>query len=273
MIFNSVEDTLKYVQTLLEKNIEINEHHLKKICSLNNIHMEKIQYVEGSSRRAVLKSIKLLDNNSFSCIYSKASWVNELPSLYQENDFLKRFMFGFQKSHEDIETKIDNIANQFTPAKTEFVEWLSSWVGVSFSKDIDENSQRKVMSDMIRLYKIRGTKQYFIDLIKHLTNVDIRIDDRAKHKVLHHNLTSNISTDYFMNIYIDEVISEDKTQEEQKLSIIRRIFEIEKPINVGFNIIYKDMMPLKNAEKTNNKVFEINTQNDEYYSYDDWKKK
>jgi len=272
MIFNSVEDTLKYVQTLLEKNIEIKEHHLEKICSLNNIIIEKVQYVEGDSHRATLQDVKLLDNNAFSCTYAKSSWVNELPSLYEENDFLKRFMFGFQKTHQDIENHIDNISNQFIPAKTEFVEWLSSWVGVSFSSDISENSQRKVMSDMIRLYKIRGTKQYFIDLIKHLTNVDIRIDDRAKYKVLHHNLISNVSTEYFMNIYIDELISEDKTEEEQKLSIIRRIFESEKPINVGFHILYKDMTPLKSNEKTSNKVFEINTQNNEYYNYDNWDK-
>jgi len=272
MIFNSVEDTLKYVQTLLEKNIEIKEHHLKKICSLNNISIEKVQYVEGDSHRSILKNVKLLDNNSFSCIYAKSSWVNELPSLYEENDFLKRFMFGFQKTHQDIENHIDNISNQFIPAKTEFVEWLSSWVGVSFSKDISENSQRKVMSDMIRLYKIRGTKQYFIDLIYHLTSVDIRIDDSKQYKVLHHNLTSKASNEYFMNIYIDDLISDDKEIEESKLSIIRRVFESEKPINVGFNIIYKDMKTMENIEESSNKVFEINPQNDTYYSYDDWDK-
>jgi|GEM_PF-2940244 len=272
MIFNSIEDTLNYVQILLDKNIEIKEHHLKKICSLNNITIEKVQYEEGTSHQAILKNIKLLDNNNIALIYSKKSWIDELPGLYQENEFLKRFMFGFQKSHQDIENKVDNISNQFTPSKTEFVQWLSSWVGVSFSKDIDDSSQRRVMSDMIRLYKIRGTKRYFIDLIYHLTTVKIRIDDRKTYKKLHHNLISNISNDYFMNIHIDETISDDKEIEENKLSIIRRVFELEKPINVGFNIIYKDMTPTIDTLESKDKVFEITSQNDGNYSYDDWSK-
>ena len=75
-----------------------------------------------------------------------------------------------------------------------------------------------------------------------------------------------------MSIYIDDIISEDKEIEENKLSIIQRIFETEKPINVGFNIIYKDMKPIENTEKMTNKVFEINPKNDSYYGYDTWDK-
>jgi phage tail-like protein len=240
MIFNSFEGTCNYIKTLLDKNVKVYETDVKKICSINNINIDKIVYVEGESNKAILKDIKILDNNSISLIYSKRSWIDELPSLYQDNEFLKRFIFGFQKSHQDIECKIDTVSEQFSASKTEFLQWLSSWVGISFSEDVNEDSQRKVLSDIIRLYKIRGTKEYFVDLVKYLTQVNIRIDDSPKSRVLHHNLISKVSNEYIMTIYIDEIISQDEKIENQKLSIIRSIFEKEKPINVDFKIVYQN---------------------------------
>ena len=269
MIFNSTEDTYKYIKKLLEQDIKINERSLKKICSLNNVIIEKVMYVEGDNNKAILNDIELLENNSVKIVFSKSSWVNELPSLYHENEFLKRFMFGFQKSHQEVENKIDNVSSQFIPTKTEFVEWLSSWVGVSFSKDINEDSKRKVMSDIIRLYSIRGTKQYFIDLIKHLTQVDVRIDDSKKYRTLHHNLVTKSSNKYLMQIHIDKKISEDKEEEEKKLSIINSIILNEKPINVEFELVYKYMKSKKVEQELDKKVFKINAQTDDYYNYDE----
>ena len=268
MIFNSPEDIFKYVQKLLEKDIKIDEHSMKKICVLNNVGIEKVKYNEGQSNKATLSGIELLDNGKFSLIYSKSSWVNELPGLYQDNEFLKRFMFGLQKSHQEIENKIDNVSNQFMPSRTQFVQWLSSWVGVSFSEEIDETSKRKVMSDIVRLYNIRGTKQYFIDLIRHLTQVDIRIDDSRKHRVLHHNLVTKSYNSNFMRVHIDERISEDTQDEQKKLSIIKSVLNSEKPINVEFELVYKFVENTVNEEEIQKKVFEINPQNDDYYNYD-----
>lgn len=287
MIFNSIDETLTYIDNLIEKDISIYQHHLEKICALNNIKINKEVYISGDSIKPKLNSIEKLDDG-ISVIYEKKSWLNHIPSLYHENDFLRRFLAGIEQSHNQIENKITNMSDQFSPAKTQFVDWLSSWLGITISSEVNDLAKRKLLSDMVRLYSIRGTKQYFIDIIKHLTNVNVRIENVVEHKTLHHNLILKDSSKRFINVYIDEKISNDKIEENKKLSFIKNILDNEKPIGISYKLIYvnkdryiskkteqvekqKNEQTLNNEkiEKSDTKVFEIDNQVDDYYSYDD----
>ena len=242
MIFNSKDETLTYLNTLLEKDISIYQEQLNKVCELNGIKINEELFTLGDSLRPKLHSVELKDDK-LNVVYEKKSWIKTLPSLYHENEFLKRFLHGIEHSHYQIEKQIDNMADQFSAQKTEFVDWLSSWLGITISNNVDEIAKRKLLSDMVRLYGIRGTKQYFIDIIKHLCNVEVRIEHAQEYRTLHHNLILKDTSKKLINIYIDENL--DTKDEERKISFIKSIMEHEKPIGTSYKIIYKHKDPIK----------------------------
>ena len=50
--------------------------------------------------------------------------------------------------------------------------------------------------------KYQRLKQYFIDIIKHLADVDVRIEHVSEYKTLHHNLLLKDSSKKLINIYM-----------------------------------------------------------------------
>lgn len=238
MIFNSIDETYAYINTLLEKDITIYEKHIKKICELNNISIKKESYIDGKSYTAKVDSI-ILKDGELEVIYEKQSWLKHIPTLYHENDFLKRFLSGFQQTHQVIEGQIDNISEQFRADKTNYIDWLASWLGVTISNDVEDTAKRRLVSDMVRLYSIRGTKRYFIDIIKHLTDVKVRMENVTEYKKVHHNLVKKDFRKKLINVYIDERISTKKSIEDKKLHFIQMILEHEKPIGTKYKIIYE----------------------------------
>lgn len=267
MTFNTSKDFFTYIEKLLEKDIEIFEPQIVKICKLNDINISDVSYISSDTKKATLAKITILDDDSIKLIYKKESWIKLLPSLYQDNKFLEQFLFGFQQTHQGMEDTIDTLSQQFTPYNTEFISWLGNWVGVEFGDDIDDDSKRRLLSDIVRLYKIRGTKEYFISVVKHLTNVIITIDDAGEYSKVHHNLLNKNSNTALMKILINEKISNNQDDEDKKLSIIKRIFESEKPINVAYEIIYQHTEH-KVSEKSEEKAFEVTSNTDDYYNYE-----
>jgi phage tail-like protein len=250
MIFKTVKETIDYFNLLLEKEILVSPKTVEHICRLNSINISNATFISGENYEPELNSIKILDDESVSLVYKKRGWINHLPGLYQENDFLKRFLFGFEQEFLVTERKIDAMNELFEASNTEFINWLSSWVGVAFSESVPLRSKRRVLNNMVQLYKIRGTKRYFVELITLLTDIDVSINDSTKAVSLHHNLVSKSSKKHHFTIYISTKISNDSVIEKEKLGLIRAIVEREKPINVSFNIAYD----YAQAEETNNTV-------------------
>lgn len=270
MIFNSSQETFEYIQTLLDKKISITEPNLEKICSLNSVDIQERLFVAGDSNKTTLKSIELLENGSFSVELCRESWIKNLPELYHDNEFLQRFLFGIQQNYQKTEAKLDDISYLFNPSNTEFIDWLASWVGISFSSEVSEHSKRRLVQNMVRLYKIRGSKEYLVELIEYLTNVVVRIDDNPIPKLIHHNLMSKNSMHRSFIVYIDDRISKDTEQEDKKIAMIRHILHNEKPINVEFSIVYKYMDKNSEVKQVKEKVIELHIDESENYDYDNY---
>src|SRR5919202_1841153 len=66
-----------------------------------------------------------------------SSYVRYLPTPYQGDEFLGRFLHIIESIIAPIEMSIDSIACYFDPgvAPIEVLPWLASWVGV----ELDEN--------------------------------------------------------------------------------------------------------------------------------------
>jgi len=269
MIFNSIKEMLSYFNKLLMANVKVSLIDLNKIFAYNSIEVSKTTLVEGDDDEFWLKSIEIIEKEKITLTMYAPSWIKMLPAIYHDNIFLQNFLFGFQVSDLKHQNIINQIEQQFNPSHTEFINWLSSWVGIRFANEVDDRAKRRILHNIVRLYKIRGTKKYFVELIGYLSGVKVRIDDSEEAEILHASLRrrKNSKRGPFFKVFIDEKLSTDPNQEKMKLQIIHDFIDAEKPINVNFRIEYP--FGDDGTESRKLKVMDMHYEN--YYEYDNFR--
>lgn len=127
--------------------------------------------------------------------------LDSLPDIYrdQEHPFLSRYLSAFEKiligrddgikipageegaSSTSLEETIARIATLFDPFMTpaDFLPWLASWAALSLRADLDEKTQRSFISNIIQLYRRRGTKNNLIELLQIFTGIAPTVDEDA----------------------------------------------------------------------------------------------
>ena len=73
----------------------------------------EITYQESDYRRFIVTDCKIIDNKKVMLYATSKNAVRYLPSNFQENDFLSRYLMIFQHLKNDISIKIDNINELF----------------------------------------------------------------------------------------------------------------------------------------------------------------
>lgn len=153
------------------------EAQLKKICIGLDVYKAKnriqrlypsiaeridIEFVESSASRFVIVDCTYSKNrNSVLLKATSSNPIRHLPSMYQENDFLRHFLMIFQHIMNETSITLDNMNNIFRPMETPaaFLPVLADWFGVDFSLLGTEETVRKVLQYAIPLYKYRGTRR------------------------------------------------------------------------------------------------------------------
>lgn len=236
-MFKSKKASLKYIQKILDMKIEIDYYRLMTFFEKNSIEIGNIKIVEirGVSELTLVSLDGFGEDEVIDITLNSQSLMNFLPLIYHDKDFLKRYLFGIQSSILNINEIIFNISKEFRPETSHYIDWLSSWFGIEYGDIIDEKAKRKIVANVVELYQSRGTKSYFIILIKALVDVDIIIDD-DKNSPLNRNLSTKRQRAF--SVIIEDKLSEDKDEESRKYSIIQNIFDKEKPVNTKVFIKY-----------------------------------
>jgi phage tail-like protein len=91
---------------------------------------------------------------------SDSVFLRNLPDIYQENDFLRRFLRIFEEIWEPLERRQDHIEMYFDPrtCPASFLPWLASWLDLSLNLHWPEARQRYLLSQAMELYSSRGTR-------------------------------------------------------------------------------------------------------------------
>src|SRR5205807_6447131 len=82
-----------------------------------------------------------------------------LPDIFQENDFLRRFLRIFEDIWEPLEQRQDHIEMYFDPhtCPASFLPWLASWFDLSLNMHWPEARMRGLLAEAMDLYSLRGT--------------------------------------------------------------------------------------------------------------------
>jgi phage tail-like protein len=128
----------------------------------------KIQIFGDEKHSPVLRQIKLY--------YPRLSYLRYLPATYMEDsigrEFLERFLSVFESLSFDMEQNIVRLARYFDPHSVEasFLNWLGSWLAVSWDENWSENKKRTFIAHAYELYKSRGTLQGLKAMVEFFTD-------------------------------------------------------------------------------------------------------
>lgn len=106
-------------------------------------------------------------------------YLLDLPAIYQEADFLGRFLLIFESILEPIQQRQDHIGMYFDPrtCPEPFIAWLASWLDLVPSGRIDEARRRRLVGEAMDLYRWRGTRYGLARVIELSTGLSAEVLD------------------------------------------------------------------------------------------------
>ncbi|MEC4806332.1 MAG: phage tail protein [Jaaginema sp. PMC 1079.18] len=112
-------------------------------------------------------------------------YLNFLPSLYREVDFIGRLLKIFEETFEPAVHTIDSLWAYLDPltAPESLLPFLAHWVGWQLTPSLSLQRQRYLIKQAIALYRWRGTKRglrFYLHLYTHLP-LDEDLPETEKH--------------------------------------------------------------------------------------------
>ncbi|BAY81559.1 hypothetical protein NIES267_10360 [Calothrix parasitica NIES-267] len=90
----------------------------------------------------------------------RSLYLNFLPAIYRDIDFIGRFLKIFEQSFEPCVHTLDNLWAYLDPiqAPQAILPFLAHWVGWNQSPQIGVERQRKLIKNAMQIYRLRGTR-------------------------------------------------------------------------------------------------------------------
>jgi phage tail-like protein len=212
----------------------------------------------------------LASENMRIAVHPKGKYLTNLPEIYQDHDFIGRFLMLFESFWKPINQQINQMDLYFDPAYTpsDFLPWLGSWLGVLWDETLPDDRKRKLLQVAVRMYQRRGTKSSLEDYLQIYTNgrVDI-VEHRSQNFLLGKEAklgraialgSQNLPHTFTVNVKIDEdellrMDARDRSRNEnayyQKLD---QIIEDRKPAHTAYTLNLEIEKP-KNSDPVEGK--------------------
>lgn len=91
----------------------------------------------------------------------RSTYLEHLPGIYQESDFLGRFLLIFENILSPLDRTAGSLANFFDASLTpqDFLPWLGSWIGLVIDGRMPEQNRRELLRAAPELFRWRGTRR------------------------------------------------------------------------------------------------------------------
>ncbi len=204
---------------------------------------------------------------------SKPHLIEYLPAIYQEADpshpqmFLGQFLLAFERvllgqhgetadaqrvvgdksadtAIEGLGEKIATLHRVFDPGETpeEFLPWLASWAALSFRAELSVPRRRRLLANIIPLYRIRGTRRYLekllelcVDAIVSVTDVEIPGLQLERHSTVGFDTYLGGGPPHFFSVtLVAPRLNQD--QKDREVTIAHSIIELAKPAHTVYEL-------------------------------------
>lgn len=109
----------------------------------------------------------------------RTRYLQHLPTIFQDNEFLNRYLLIFESIWEPLEQREDYIEMYFDPrtCPASFLPWLAGWLGMSLNRHWPEARCRQLLAEGLDLYHWRGTRYGLTRMIKVCTGLTPEITE------------------------------------------------------------------------------------------------
>jgi phage tail-like protein len=153
--------------------------------------------------------------------HEPSRYLADLPIIFQENEFLGRFLRIFEDIWEPLEWRQNHIDMYFHPATTPaaMLPWLASWIGADMDGVWDDQQRRRIVAETCaRVYRLRGTREGLRQTLQLYTGASVRIE--------------HIPDRPFV-VRIDVTLPARSTADER---LLERLIERHKPAHIGYEL-------------------------------------
>ncbi len=178
--------------------------------------------------------------NNQSSVTLRSSYLEYLPALFWDDEFIGQFLLIFESILKPIENTVDNISQYFDPQMTpeSLLPWLASWVDLTLDPTWPIERRRELAQSAAELYRWRGTKRGLTDYLRIYTGSIPEISEYIPGMRLNHKTKLGINTQlgssgeghYFT------VILELDGNSEVNISTVKAIIEAQKPANTVYTL-------------------------------------
>lgn len=191
-----------------------------------------------------------------------SNYLSYLPAIFQQDPFVGRFLLAFERilsglhpaepddpypEQPGLEAHIERLHTYFDPAPdtpdtdartpAAFLPWLADWVALDLREDWTDEEKRRFLSQIVSLYRWRGTKRGLQRMLETYTReqVDIYEFQEPSH--------------YFQ---VEVTLSErDPAVLRRKEKVARAIIDQEKPAHTFYALtVLTPTMQLRNEPET-----------------------
>jgi phage tail-like protein len=192
-------------------------------------------------------------------VYHSGRYLEYLPSLFEQDSFMGRFLMLFESFWGPIERQITDIHNYFDPDLTpaRFLPWLASWFDLVLDDHWSEAQQRELLNSVIWLYRRRGTRVSLQRYLEIFTGQPVEIlEKRAKNMTLGRKArlgvgvalgTSNMPHTFTVKVKTPPIAAPENLDEEaaareiarlekQRTALLNRMIVAEKPAHTSYRL-------------------------------------
>jgi len=223
-----------------------------------------LSVVDGGDGREISSSTASV------ALYTGSRLLEYLPSIYEQDSFMGRFLMLIESYWRPIDQQINGIHNYFDPDLTpaRFLPWLASWFDLVLDHFWDEAQQRELLNNVMWLYRRRGTRVALQRYLEIFTRHPVEISEkRARNLTLGKQGrlgvgvalgTSNMPHTFTVKLELDPIepptdldkeaaAKEVARLEKQRLALVNRMIMGEKPAHTSYRLEIVEQSSQDNA--------------------------
>ncbi len=152
-----------------------------------------------------------------------SAWLRYLPTLYQDSDFMGRFLCIFEALALPVGEILENQAYYFDPrlAPPDFLPWLATWIDLALDENWPEAQRRALIHSGMELYRWRGTRKGLAEYLRLYAGVEPEIVE---------HFTQAEGGPYRFTVVLRT------TGAQVDEARVRRIIEAEKPAHTAYTL-------------------------------------
>jgi phage tail-like protein len=180
-------------------------------------------------------------------VRTESSYLEYLPGLYRDDEFMGRFLLIFESIMKPLESTVSNLSLYFDPMVTSesLLDWLAWWVDLVLDPTWPIDRRRELVKSAAELYRWRGTKRGLAEFLRIYTGSVPEISEYILGMSLDHGTQLGINTQLGSSGegHHFTVTLELDTENEIDINNVKSIIEAQKPAHTVYTLQIKDKVP------------------------------